>query len=185
MSTVAEALPFAHDRGKLKHYHRLRRRGCPHHKAVEIAGGPFGGMHQGVMFDSCFPAGADGFTDNTSRQICKRNAEAAGISTAGKVYQAGLAREGMGNGKDPRAWTDGTRSEIKKFCDENGCTSEGRVHYEGKPLDKPSHHDKPYQVAEKYVQEEVVRQCELEEVRPAPAKLEQMADDARTKLSGG
>ena len=59
--------------------------------------------------------------------LYKKKAEAAGVSTTGKVYIAGLASEPG----DPRAWVSG-RGDVQAVCEERGWNCTGSVLVKGR-----------------------------------------------------
>ncbi len=54
----------------------------------------------------------------------KKKANAAGVSTTGKVYLSGLAEEPG----DPRAWVSG-RGDVRRLLEERGWNSQGAVNH--------------------------------------------------------
>lgn len=180
---IVDTLPFTDDEARQRHYLRLRARGCPHEKAVEIAGGRYGGHPIGVVDDRFCSQSNDGFSDDFSRRLCKANAAAAGIETAGKVYVPGLASKGKGVGRDPRAWTDGSRSEVKKFCEQNHCNAEGAVNFSGPPA-PPEERPKRYEVCDELAHQHVETQCAQEDRKPDKKTRKKLFEDAKNRLSG-
>ena len=141
-----------------RHYRLLLRRGVPEKHAKRLAHGRWIGI--GLNTNTSFSARLkdDGFgDDNRSRQIAKRRAEAAGVSTAGKYYETQLCRKGVPF--DPGAWVDHStaRDDIRKKCEMEGWGCRGDINVKRVVPDEPGPFEKPYEVAPDLVNAEVER----------------------------
>lgn len=96
--------------------------------------------------------------------LYRRQAEAAGVSTTGKVYLSALA-EYPG---DPHAWVSG-RGDVRRRCLEKGWGCEGAVTLKGREYEH-----QPVALAEDIVQREVEKRLE--------ADPDQRVEDVREKV---
>lgn len=111
---------------KERHYRLLKRRGFPEKHARRLAHGLF--QLAGINTAATFAAGMDRvgvLADKDIRNHHLKKAAAAGVSTTGKVYMGGLAKE---NG-DPGAWVSemDAKADIRTRCVKEGFGCEGSV----------------------------------------------------------
>ncbi len=126
---------------KERHYKLLIGRGFKHEDAERLAHGKF---QANIQTDATFAAGLDKvgvMADPSTRKHHLDKANAAGVSTAGKVYMSQLASEPG----DPRAWVSqmDAKSEIKKRCIDKGWGCEGGVSVPV-PTDEPPLDETPF-----------------------------------------
>jgi len=152
-----EALDFAHDSrtttGQLVFYVKCRLEGTSHKLAEMFATRSFPGL-KGT--DSIFTEGwfsSDKDANPYEQPWLIAQAEAAGVSTAGKKYMKGLA-DYPG---DPTAWV-GSQADVLAVAKAKNMTVHGYVEHEGYRPDMPSPDElasRPYKVADDLIEHEV------------------------------
>lgn len=130
---------------KERHYKLLRSRGFSPEDATRLA---HGNWQCAIQTEATFVVGFDkdpGYGDPLLRKQRLAAAEAAGVSTTGKVFVGGICRQGMAD--DPLAWVSesSAKSEITKRCHEEGWGCKGSINIAPRDLDGPNPLDeKPF-----------------------------------------
>lgn len=149
-----EALDFAHDSrtttDQLVFYVNCRMSGTSHKLAEMFATKSFPGLKgTDAIFREGWFSGDDG--QNPLEQTWLRSqAEAAGVSTAGKKYLHGLA-DYPG---DPTAWVGG-QSDVLAVAEAKNLTVHGYIERQGTKVDMPDPFTRPYRVADDLINAEV------------------------------
>ena len=140
-----------------------------------------------LQTDTSFAAGwGDGLVgSDRQRKDRHRQAREAGVATGGATYCPSLCEKGRQN--DPKAWVPhhDAKGYIRKRCRELGRACEGPgldytpPEWDGRP------DDKPYQVADRHVHEEVDQIVEKEHGGVIdPAKRADLFEATQERLSG-
>lgn len=112
-------------------------------------------------------AGREGLGDHY-----KKEAEAAGVSTNGKVYMGGLAAYPG----DPKAWVDG-RGDVERVCRERGYNCRGQVNVQSEPVEPAA----PIDIGEDIVDREVASVLRRRP-EPRPKKRAELREKIRSRL---
>jgi hypothetical protein len=136
--------------------------------------------------DTTISAGrGDGFGNNDSvRRTAYARARMAGIDPNGKTFCANLADE-RGH-QDPAAWVPHSefRGHVRRVCEKRGYACNGSVNVKA-PAKEDTMMDRPYQVAEDLVEQEVDNVVQDQhEGHITPKKRADLKEELAEKLAG-